>query len=94
MKAVWADPLSELYEQIRCPLLLILRKYEPPSSGTPDPKSLAYDEAVRRHAERLVERKAHFSLQWLGTGHFIHLDHPDELAATVTEFVIRLASGG
>lgn len=91
MKAVYAQPLSELYEQIRCPLLIVLRKYESPSSGSPDPKSVAYDQAVRRHAERLVEGKRHFSLQWLGTGHFIHLEHPDELTTMVSKFVAGLA---
>lgn len=85
---VWLDPdfrhwnIEALLPRVRCPVLVVQGREDP--YGT-----LAQVEAIRRQAGGPVE-----TLVLDGCGHAPHRDHPERVLAAMTEFVIKITSGG
>ena len=70
-------PPLDTYDQIRCPVLLVL----------------ATDSPFRREAvEDVLERYPKVAHEWLECGHVVQQEKSDELAGLVTDFAATLAS--
>lgn len=78
----WLRGLGAAYERISCPVLLLV-------GSEPDrvPQGAEIRAAVRRGVHALQEAHPEVTVEWLPGGHFVHLERPSEVAASIERFL-------
>lgn len=86
VRALWEQPISELYRRVRCPCLLI-RAQQEPSSERDRSWAQAIEGGLRRALELLPDARL---ISMEDTIHDIPLQRPKELAAAIADFAASL----
>ena len=85
VRALWEQRPSELYRDVRCPVLFVLAEREG------EARMREWTEMKRAAVERAQERLADCQVLWLKeTVHDIPLHRPRELAQAIETFALRL----
>jgi pimeloyl-ACP methyl ester carboxylesterase len=85
VRALWEQRPSELYRDVRCPVLFVLAEREG------EARMREWTEMKRTAVERAQERLADCQVLWLKeTVHDIPLHRPRELAQAIETFALRL----
>jgi pimeloyl-ACP methyl ester carboxylesterase len=85
VRALWEQRPSELYREVRCPVLFVL------AERAGEGRLREWNEMKRAAVERAQERLADCEVLWFKeTIHDIPLHRPRELAQAIEEFALRL----